>query len=169
MAQEVARSIIENCDPAKQAFAREADWELEVHKVARTAILPYLSPIDELIVVRADMPNRFWFVARRLASAEIVFVNIQSIREHICTGTNTAALFLPRHLYRPNKTVAQLKRLAALTLSYATDEEPGAVGPPFDILTLYQSGQFEWSVETQRQNGDFQDGLEKLLSAFAIS
>ena len=162
MCQQVAQQIVRECDPARLEVS-ESDWELQVHKIARTAMLPYQYPIDELLVVRSDATNAFWWVTRKLAGPGVIFASIQKVWEHFCIGDNTLAQFLPRHLWTRDRSRLELERLALLTLSYAAREEPASIGPPFDIMTLAGDGRIQWSVEKPAES-DFQKGLEDLFS-----
>jgi hypothetical protein len=162
MCQQVAQQIVRECDPARLEVS-ESDWEFEMHKIARTAMLPYQHPIDELLVVRSDTTNAFWWVTRKLAGPGVIFASIQKVWEHLCIGDSTVAQFLPRHLWTRNRSTIELERLALLTLSYAAREEPASIGPPFDIMTLAEDGRVRWSVQKPAES-DFQKGLEHLFS-----
>jgi hypothetical protein len=74
----------------------------------------------------------------------VTFLN-EYKNQPLCTGTNALAKFLPTHLWQSDLTIPQLKKLALLTLAYAAKENPGSVGPPFDLLTLDNNQTFEWS------------------------
>lgn len=104
----LARQIVSECDPASR-LKDAADWELELHRLARTA--PYQSP-DELLIARADVIDAFWRVSRTQLGPGVILPSIQKTRDPFCIGTSTVAKFLPRHLWSPDLPVSQLKKLA---------------------------------------------------------
>jgi hypothetical protein len=124
---------------------------------------PTLVP-DEILIAKMEMPNAFWFMRRGPESSILIPPLFVANRRYFCTGTKTQALFLPRHLWNPERSVAALKKLALLTLSYAAHEEPGSVGPPFTIMTLDWSGRVEWTKYEKPLLETFQGGLEHLLT-----
>jgi hypothetical protein len=160
----LARRIAWECDPAsKLKGISESEWELAVHRIASTETLPYPVPIDDLLIIRADVTDAFWLVSRRIVGQNVIFASIlKLLKRHHCTGANTDALFLPRHLWTENRSVEELKRLAVLTLSYAAQEQPQSVGPPFDIMTLDKSGHITWTEHRPRSE-KFQAGIERLF------
>jgi len=156
---EAARRISED-RRALTMNVTEQEWESTLKQVAATAPLPpaHIPIADEILVVRRDVSNAFWFVVRR-PNTPVVALKTSS---HVCTGASTVAQFLPRNLWNKDRSVRELKQLAILTLSYAADEESSFVGPPFDIMTLDKAGKIEWS-EHDPINDKFQPGLERLF------
>jgi hypothetical protein len=165
MAPNVARRIVSELDPESTFKGITGlEWETAIHQVARTEPIPYLTPVDELLIIRKDVSDAFWMVARRLAGQNVVTVtHPQRHTGCFCTGTNTEALFLPRHLWNANRSVTELKQIALLALSYAAQEQPQSVGPPFDIMVLDKSGHMTWTQHTPN-NDSFQAGLERLFA-----
>ena len=165
-AMNLAVKIVSLCDPVK--LPSESRWTDLVRQLAASEMAPYSTP-DELLVVRRDTATAFWLVSRRtagdtntIAGQKHVYQTVQKISEHVSTGASVAAKFLPQHLWKPNKSIAELKKLALLTMSYAAREEPSFVGPPFDIMTLDKGEIIEWS-ENDPINDKFQPGLERLF------
>jgi hypothetical protein len=147
MAQNVARRIVLDCDPAsKLPSATELEWQTAIHQIVRTEMLPYKFPVDEWIVARTDTPDAFFVVSRKLVGEDIIFASVQKMQQHFCTGNSTLAQFLPRHLWTKDRSVSELEKLALLTLSYASEEDPSSIGAPFDIMALDKGGQLTWSV-----------------------
>jgi len=74
------------------------------------------------------------------------------------------ALFLKRHLWTNDRPVSELKKLALLTLSYAAEESPASIGPPFDIITLEKANPIihEESHDKVTHAG-FKQGLARLF------
>jgi hypothetical protein len=169
MARDMALQIIHDCDPVlKLNGASESQWEAAVHRVAVTAIMPYLQPVDEILIARADVTDAFWLVSRRLVSQQqqLIFASVQKMGQHFCTGDNAVAQFLPRHLWSLDLSVSDLRKLALLTLSYAAQEEPASVGPPFDIMTLDKTGRMFWS-EQGPMHAKFQSEIERLFMQYS--
>jgi len=112
---------------------------------------------DEVLIVKTSESDAFWLARRNVLSSGTLI----RVEEFLCTGVKTPATFLAHHLWRKDRTVNELKRLALLTLSYAAQEEPGSIGPPFRLMTLTKRG-IEWSDHEPIDCGDFQRGIETL-------
>lgn len=161
IAIDLARQISVDYDPALRLRGEsESAWKKAISGVvAGSPNLPPGHQLDEeILVARKDVADAFWFVLRRPFPP----LTILKIQGHLCTGAKTVARFLPRHLWSPELTILQLKRLAVLTLSYAAQEEPSFVGEPFDVMTIDRAGNVEWSVH-DRSDGDFQQTMNRLF------
>jgi hypothetical protein len=159
MSPVVARQIALSCKPQHS----ELQWFNLIQTVAQGIPLPYQHPVDQIIVVRADTPNAVFIVTRRMDT-----VSSMKMRDTICTGVSTVAQFFPRHLWHSGMPISELKTLALLTLSYATEENPSSVGPPFDIMTLDHAGRVTWSVHDPIHQ-TFQVDLERLVLKHQIA
>jgi hypothetical protein len=165
----LARKITIDCDlPLGTKGASESEWMQNVYAAAATP--PDLPPNslvsqgeDEILIVRRDVTNAFWLLLRR--PRVIPIPTITKVMDRICTGCKTAALFLPAHLWTRDMNTHCLQKLATLTLSYATQEDPSSVGPPFDIMTLDNTGHITWS-ENEPIHENFQVGLERLFAEY---
>jgi hypothetical protein len=163
MSPVVARQIATSC----KLQDAELQWSKSIDTAAASIPVIYQYPIDQVIVAKADTPDAVWLVTRRWHAFENKFVPVcfsVKIADKICTGVGTVAQFLPHHLWRPNMSVSQLRTLALLTLSYATEENPSSVGPPFDIMTLDRTGHVSWLVHDRMIHQTFQADLEKIFS-----
>ncbi len=158
-----AQALVKQHDPARVPGASLDRWVAAVEELAKGMAMPYFYPVDRLLVVRRDIPDTFWVVTRRRLDQHSQFASVMPIHEHFCIGNSLAAQFLPQHLWKRTHAIADLKRLAELTLSYAAEEDPTHVGPPFDIMTLGCDGQVSWSVQNVLTHQSFQIGLEELL------
>jgi hypothetical protein len=89
----------------------------------------------------------------------------RKITDRFCTGDNSVARFLPYHLWNPGLHTSELKKLAVLTLAYAAEDNPSAVGKPFDIMTLDIQGNVAWSVYdiNGSHKTDFDQGLQDVF------
>jgi hypothetical protein len=118
---------------------------------------------DEVLVADAGRLDYFWLVLRRPGTIPVPTVLQQQCA---CTGQKTAALFLPRHLWRPDRPISELKRLALLTLAFAANEEPSFVAAPFDIVMIERnsSGIVEETHDSTHEQ--FQIGLEGLFAEY---
>jgi hypothetical protein len=161
---DLALQISVECEQLPESVdATELDWRKAIDKIAST--LPPLqvsSQIpDEILLTRTDVRDAFWLILRGPGSN--TKTRVKKIRQCFCTGASTVAQFLPYHLWSNKRPVSELTKLAVLTLSYAAEEEPSSVGPPFDIMTLDATGRITWS-EHGPMHEKFQHGLERLFA-----
>jgi hypothetical protein len=120
-------------------------WEINLQNLMNDYQRPPQAAIDEVIVVRPDVPSAFW-VARKTNHP---FAIISRMEQWACTGDNSPARFFPWHLYA-EKTIAELRPLAMLTLAYASRENPSLVGGGFDLLTIKNGVITEEQFDTQQ-------------------
>jgi hypothetical protein len=154
---DLGRQIIEDSNLATLKNPTDQEWESAVNRVGgATSPTPLSVPADEILIARRGVFDAFWLVLRRPGSISKTL----KIDSCLCTGQSTVAQFLPRHLWNKDLSVSVLKKLAILTLSYAANEEPSYVGPPFDVMTLEKSGNLTWTVHAPTY-AKFQSVLEK--------
>jgi hypothetical protein len=158
IAQEIA-------GPNSMAFLRlkdasELEWQNAIGSMTVPSsgnALMQQSP-DQLLIALACAPGYF-----RLVHIAQGIVTVSRINQYFCTGVPTVAQFLPRHLWKKDRTVSELKKLAILTLSYAAREEVQTIGAPFDVMTLRkEDGSITWE-EHERTDAVFQPKLERLF------
>ncbi len=138
--QNVASTIAAHCAGTPTS---NLSWERKVRSKVRSVELLRGAPIgDQIIVVRKHIPTAVCLVQRSLQGA--TFVN-EYKEQPVCIGNNALAKFLVTHLWEPGRTILELKKLALLTLAYAAKENPGGVGGPFDLMTLDNNQNFDWS------------------------
>lgn len=164
-ASNLAREISVQCD---DLGSNEAESHSALYRVAAsTPGSDRPSSDDEVIVAQTNALDAVWLVLRRPGTVPFPTVLRQS---SVCTGNKTSALFLPRHLWRPERSVTELKKLALLTLSYASKEEPSFVAPPFDLVTMERTNAtIREESHSSLTNAEFQNGLESLLYAASSS
>jgi hypothetical protein len=157
--QNVASSIAMHCSGNSRT---DLTWTAAVRSRANSVGRIPWSIGDQLLVVRRHIPNAVWVVVRHPAGATFV---TEYKEQAVCIGNNALAKFLPTHLWNSGLAIPQLKKLALLTLAYAAKENPGSVGPPYDVMSLDKNQKFEWS---QHQSGDaiFAEFDAKLRTAF---
>jgi hypothetical protein len=162
-AVQLARQLSLDCDSVVASDLSAALFA----SAAKPRGMPVHSPIDdEILVAHTRIADRFWFITRKPGfPAPTIFAT----SDFVCTGAKTPAIFLPRHLWRGDRSTSELKKLALLTLAYATMQEPGSVGPPYTVMTVAKNGNIEWSQHDQAECGLFQAGLERLFSEWVSS
>lgn len=168
VAVDIAQRLVRDCNPMN--IASKLEWEDAMLQLAGRSKATY-GFADQLLVIRRDTINAFWLIERRTigesrAIAEghgIVTRSVEEIRNCFCTGSSVVAQFLPTHLWNAERTVAELRKLALVTLSYAATEDPSNVSAPFDIVTLDSRCIFEEKEFRQPMHNTFQAGLENLL------
>jgi hypothetical protein len=118
----------------------ELEWARGVQTIAKSVERP-VSPrsLDEITVIRRDCLNKVWIVGKSSDSDATAL----PIETHICTGDISTARFLVEHLYCP-MPVAELRKLAHLTVCYAAKSNPSSVGGGVDILCVTKE-KVEWS------------------------
>ena len=135
----VASTIALHCTDTSMPSLR---WETAVRtRVNNSQRLPEPRLGDVIIVVQKRITNSIWLVQRPLEGPTDIYL----YKDQICTGNNALAKFLVTHLWNYSLTLPQLKKLALLALSYAAKENPGAIGAPFDLMTLDNNHNIEWS------------------------
>ena len=164
MGVNLARRILAECDPESILKGKtESQWEEAVRQLAavqQSGGSGSAPPApDQILIARSDVVDSFWMLLIR-ADTKVVLIKMEE--QFFCAGASTVAQFLPRHLWNNKRSISDLQKLALLTLSYAAQEEPSSVGPPFDIMTLDQTGQISWSVHDPMHE-KFQSGLEALF------
>jgi hypothetical protein len=119
LTRDIGRAIASRC----RTTSGELAWEESLKSVADEVVrLGQLAPPDEIIVVRNDVLDTAWLVVKHENSLSTV----GKVSEWRCTGDNSAARFLPWHLWT-KAPVRELKWLAVLALSYASKENPSGV------------------------------------------
>jgi hypothetical protein len=160
MSVAVAREIALKCAELPESVAL---WQQAIYQVAMGVPLPYIYPIDDILIVRKDAPNGVWLIRRSRIEQNVVVEVLPQTRTGLCTGASLVAQFLPTHLGGAYRSIAELKVLALLTLSYAAQEEPTYVGAPFDLMTLDRFGNVSWSVH-RAIHQTFHEELRQLFS-----
>jgi hypothetical protein len=161
MCQEVASTIAIECSRHSLSNLR---FESALRRAAnKVAFLRNASVGDQIIVVRRKIADAVWLVQRSVGG--IIFVTHYR-QQYLCTGNSTVARFLPLHLWSNQLLISELKKLALLTLNYAARENPGSIGPPFDVMCLYSNNSICWSQE-QADEAGFAAFNESLNAAFA--
>jgi hypothetical protein len=157
---ELARRISTNC----VTWTSEREWLTSMESTGCVPPLPAHDEIpDEVLIVRRDSPKKFWLVLRRHGMLPKAFPELG----YAFAGTCVYAQFLALRLWRPTRSVSDLKKLALLTLAYAAHEESGAVCGPFDLLTLAEDGHMTWS-EHDVTHDAFQTELERAFNALSF-
>ena len=141
----VARKIVTECKGTP--VQSDIEWENSLYDVARSVATPLSSPSDQIFVIRKDVFNAVWVIFRSPASVS----SPRKITDRFCIGDNSPARFLPSHLWKLSSSLFELKKLAALTLAYAAEENPTGVGKQFDLLTLDRAQNLTWSREDADQ------------------
>src|SRR5258708_8658755 len=138
--RDIARSIALKCRTVdcegKQLSLLQ--WEDSLKNVADEVVrLGRLALPDEIIIVRRDVRDAAWLVVKHEES----LTTVSQVSEWRCTGDNSAARFLPWHLWI-STSVRELKCLAVLAIGYAHQENPSAVSEEFDVMTPGASSVF---------------------------
>jgi hypothetical protein len=166
LASNIARRIASTC---ANVLTDEPQWGILLAQAADNVAgpsLPSLAMIDEVLVVRPDVPKAVWLVSKLQPNP----ASVQTVTETICTGANLTSRFLPRYLWSP-LPLDTLRDLALLTLSFAERENPSGVGRGFDVLTLEKGNGFKWtthSPESAKKSADqFLSGLHDLFKGWS--
>ena len=158
-AMDLGRKISEERMLIHKLGAAQSEWESALIGAASIRSIPSAGGLaDEIIVVRRDVSDAFWFVLRKSGMPPKAI----KMGAYVCTGASVFAQFLPHHLWSDERSISELKTLALVTLSYAAKEDPSYVGPPFDVMTLDREGNIAWSVH-QPTHEHFSEGLRKLF------
>lgn len=153
IATQIAIDIAMKCDPSLHSDS--TSWRYTVNLVAEETLATSSPHLEEIIVVRKDMPECVLLVSAQTCASTTV------ISEFICTGFSTPARFLPRHLWK-RSSVASLKSLAILTLGYAEKENPSGIGDGFEIMILHADSTISRSEYRPRD-----ERIAKLMEEFS--
>ena len=155
-----AYAIVRDCQPRPNQS--EFEWLGTVDTAAKSVGVHHSAPSNKLFVIRKSVPNCLWVVYR--SSDEALMP--RKVIERACIGDNSTARFLTYQLWNRNAKVSDLKRLAILTLSYASLESPSSIGPPFDVMTMDKNGELSWSKHDMPNNIhiEFDRGIRKLFA-----
>jgi hypothetical protein len=162
----VARDIALNAKPATS----ETAWQKQLEDIAMAAPGPQPWPFDEILVIRPDDLSGVWVVTRyeertnAQGNQPKLTVSVVKSQSHICIGDPSPARLLPAILWKPDLSVDRLEVLAHLTLSYASQLNPSAVGFGFDILTIRPGQRVSWKQFPV--DGFEQQFTDKLRAAF---
>jgi hypothetical protein len=167
----LAQDIASKCNPEGLT---ELQWINAVREIAADATITYPTP-DSILILRRDTINAFWSLQRRAVGTpdEIaaghghINTRVDKMNQHFCIGA-AMAQFLPCHLWEPTMTIAQLKTLALLTLSYAAEESSSSIGAPFDIVTIDSQHGFQSSVIEHPTHRPFQERFRQFFAATEI-
>jgi hypothetical protein len=155
-----AYAIVRDCQPRPNQS--EFEWLGAVDAAAKSVGVHDSAPSNKLFVIRKDRSNCLWVVYRRSDGALMP----RKVIDRACIGDNSTARFLVYQLWNRKAKVSELKRLALLTLSYASIESASSVGAPFDVMVMGKDGKPNWSRHKMPKqiHSTFDRGMRELFA-----